>query len=117
MPSPRSLLASLDPEARDAFVSGLSDAEAAALFYDWQAWARPEQLMPGGAWDGWLVLAGRGYGKTRMGAEAVCAEAASGRSARIGLVAETSAERCSSRSSIHFTGRPASLATMPISTT
>ena len=92
MPSPRSLLASLDPEARDAFVSGLSDAEAAALFYDWKAWARTSQLMPEGDWDGWLILAGRGYGKTRMGAEAICAEAVSGRSKRIGLVAETSAD-------------------------
>lgn len=92
MHSPRSLLASLSPEARDAFVAGLSDGEAAALFYDWKAWARPEQLMPDGGWDGWLVLAGRGYGKTRMGAEAICAEAVSGRSKRIGLVAETSAD-------------------------
>ena len=92
MHSPRSLLASLSPEAREAFVAELSDAEAAALFYDWNAWARPEQLMPDSGWDGWLVLAGRGYGKTRMGAEAICAEAASGRSKRIGLVAETSAD-------------------------
>ena len=92
MHSPRSLLASLSPEARDGFVAGLTDEEAAALFYDWKAWARPQQLMPEGGWDGWLILAGRGYGKTRMGAEAVCAEAREGRSKRIGLVAETSAD-------------------------
>ncbi len=92
MHSPRSLLASLSPEARDGFVAGLTDEEAAALFYDWNAWARTNQLMPEGDWDGWLILAGRGYGKTRMGAEAVCAEAREGRSKRIGLVAETSAD-------------------------
>lgn len=92
MHSPRNLLASLAPEARDAFVAGLTDAEAAALFYDWRAWARPSQLPPEGDWDGWLILAGRGYGKTRTGAETVCAEAIEGRSKRIGLVAETSAD-------------------------
>lgn len=92
MHSPRSLLASLSPEARDAFVAGLTDEEAAALFYDWQAWARPSQRMPPGDWDGWLILAGRGFGKTRTGAQTVCAEAESGRSKRIGLVAETSAD-------------------------
>lgn len=92
MHSPRSLLASLAPEARDAFVAGLTDEEAAALFYDWRAWARPAQLPPEEGWDGWLILAGRGYGKTRTGAETVCAEAQSGRSKRIGLVAETSAD-------------------------
>ncbi len=92
MHSPRSLLASLSPELRDGFVAGLTDEEAAALFYDWKAWARTSQLLPEGGWDGWLILAGRGYGKTRMGAEAVCAEAREGRSKRIGLVAETSAD-------------------------
>ncbi len=92
MHSPRSLLASLSLKARDGFVAGLTDEEAAALFYDWNAWARAGQLMPEGDWDGCLILAGRGYGKTRMGAEAVCAEAREGRSRRIGLVAETSAD-------------------------
>lgn len=92
MHSPRNLLASLSPEARDAFVAGLTDEEAAALFYDWRAWARPSQQMPPGDWDGWLILAGRGFGKTRTGAEMVCAEAETGRSKRIGLVAETSAD-------------------------
>ncbi len=73
-------------------VAGLTDDEAAALFYDWQAWARPSQRIPLGDWDGWLILAGRGFGKTRTGAETVCAEAQSGRAKRIGLVAETSAD-------------------------
>lgn len=34
-------------------------------------WARPGQVLPAGDWQGWLLLAGRGYGKTRAGAEAV----------------------------------------------
>jgi len=70
----------------------LTPEEKAALAYNWKAWARPEQLPPEGAWDGWLILAGRGWGKTRAGAEVICDEAKSGRSKRIGLVAETSAD-------------------------
>ncbi len=34
-------------------------------------WARPEQKPPPGDWIYWLILAGRGAGKTRSGAEAV----------------------------------------------
>ena len=36
----------------------------------WRAKARPEQLPPpGDDWNGWLLMAGRGFGKTRTGAE------------------------------------------------
>lgn len=38
---------------------------------DWEKLARPEQKLPEGEWWGWLILAGRGFGKTRTGAEAV----------------------------------------------
>lgn len=40
-----------------------------ALKYEWRAWARPEQLPPDGDWLLWLLLAGRGFGKSRTGAE------------------------------------------------
>lgn len=49
----------------------LDDAEAVALRYDWGWWARPNQVLPAGDWITWLILAGRGYGKTRTGAETV----------------------------------------------
>ena len=52
-------------------MGALSDAQAAALLRDWSFWARPEQLPPPGDWQTWLVLAGRGFGKTRTGAETV----------------------------------------------
>lgn len=35
----------------------------------WRFWGRPEQFAPPGAWRWWWVLPGRGFGKTRMGAE------------------------------------------------
>lgn len=56
------------PEIRTRLLS-LSDAELEELLYDWQSWARPNQLAPQWDWALWLILAGRGYGKTRVGAE------------------------------------------------
>lgn len=48
---------------------GATARELAALEHDWPTWARPEQLAPSGDWSTWLILAGRGWGKTRTGAE------------------------------------------------
>ncbi len=50
-------------------MASLSPSEARALLFDWRAWARPEQIAPVGDWSYWLVLAGRGFGKTKTGAE------------------------------------------------
>jgi phage terminase large subunit-like protein len=60
--------------------------------YDWPLHARPEQLPPPGDWTVWLLLAGRGFGKTRTGAEYVRAEVQAGRAGRIALVAPTAAD-------------------------
>lgn len=58
------------PESeRAARLAALSDVEADALLHDWTFWARPDQLAPDGTWTYWLILAGRGFGKTRTGAE------------------------------------------------
>ncbi len=62
-------LASLPAEKRQEFLGNLSEAEARFLFYDWAFWARSAQLAPPGDWRTWVVLAGRGFGKTRTGAE------------------------------------------------
>lgn len=72
--------------------SSLTSDEKAVLAFEWRRWARQPQLSPDGEWDGWLIIAGRGWGKTRVGAETVRAEIESGRSKRIGLIAETSAD-------------------------
>ena len=40
-----------------------------AAKFDWRHQARPEQLAPSGDWFAWMILAGRGFGKTRTGAE------------------------------------------------
>ena len=50
-------------------LSSLSPEQAEELKYDWKFWARPDQLEPDGKWNVWVALAGRGWGKTRAGAE------------------------------------------------
>ena len=69
--SPASLLASLPAQERAELLASLSDEAKAHLNWDWSFWARPEQQMPPGDWAFWLILAGRGFGKTRTGAETV----------------------------------------------
>ncbi len=60
----------MDEQTRERLISELSPAETRALLYDWKFWARPEQLEPEDElWSTWLVMAGRGFGKTRTGAE------------------------------------------------
>ena len=62
-------IASLPPEARAAWLKKLSAPALKAIEYDWKFWRRPEQAAPEGAWHQWMVMAGRGFGKTRAGAE------------------------------------------------
>jgi phage terminase large subunit-like protein len=56
---------------------------------DWDFWRRDDQAEPEGNWRAWLVMAGRGYGKTRMGAEWVSGLAATHPGARFALVGAT----------------------------
>lgn len=55
----------------------------------WESIARPNQLAPPGNWNIWMILAGRGFGKTRSAAEAIKKWASSGRFKRIALIANT----------------------------
>ena len=82
----------------EALVAGLSPAELDHLAHDWALWARDDQYPPEGDWTLWLILGGRGAGKTRAGAEWVRGVAA-GRppfarvpAGRIALVGETYAD-------------------------
>jgi phage terminase large subunit-like protein len=61
----------LEPGKRAMMLEGMTPLECAQLFHDWSFWARPDQAPPPGDWIIWLILAGRGAGKTRAGAEAV----------------------------------------------
>lgn len=64
----------------------------AELKYDWRFWARPNQVAPEGDWTTWLAIAGRGFGKTRMGSEWIRGLAHKYPGCRIALVAETAAD-------------------------
>ncbi|MDT8856323.1 terminase family protein [Paracoccaceae bacterium Fryx2] len=88
-------LASVTPEVVDEFLGGLSDASLLALPWMFEFWALPHQLPPDGAWKTWVIMGGRGAGKTRAGAEWVRAEVEGagpldpGRGRRVALVGET----------------------------
>lgn len=85
-------LALLTPEQLDVVLAGLSDDEKSQMLWDWTVWARPKQLPPDGAWRVWLILAGRGFGKTRTGAEFIRREVNAGKANHIALVGATAAD-------------------------
>lgn len=77
------------------FLGSLSPEERAALEYSWQFLGRKNQFAPPGDWRNWLVLAGRGFGKTRTGAEWVrslmcgATPLTGGKHSHIAIIAET----------------------------
>lgn len=85
-------LGDLGAAERVRILSDISDAEAALLLHDWPFWARAKQLPPASAWRIWLILAGRGFGKTRTGAEWIRAGAENGRFKRMALIGATAAD-------------------------
>ncbi|RAH99040.1 ATP-binding protein [Acuticoccus sediminis] len=80
------------------FLAELPLEIAEGLLGDWAVWARRQQLPPRGSWTTWLILGGRGAGKTRAGAEWVRgmvagrAPFATQPAGRIALVGETFAD-------------------------
>jgi phage terminase large subunit-like protein len=64
---------------------------AETLESDWRLKARPAQLPPPGNWTIWLMLSGRGWGKTRSGAEWIRSQVMAGCS-RLALVGATAAD-------------------------
>lgn len=91
MPSNVSLLGWVSQHRPEA-IRALSNRDAEELEFEWRAWARPDQIAPPGDWTTWLISAGRGWGKTRTGAEWIRGEVEAGRAGRIALVAETAAD-------------------------
>jgi phage terminase large subunit-like protein len=81
------------PEAvRARLLDGLGARALDMLETHWPWWERPDQRPPTGSWRTWLVMAGRGFGKTRMGAEWVRAQAEANPRFRIALVGATTAD-------------------------
>ena len=88
-------LASAAPEEVDEFLGGLSQNALLALPWVFEFWALPHQLPPRGAWKTWVIMGGRGAGKTRAGSEWVRAQVEgagpedTGKCKRVALVGET----------------------------
>ena len=85
-------LASLPAETQKEIISSLTDRQLLELQWDWNFWARKEQIPPPGDWLIWLLISGRGFGKTRAGAEFIRSEVKAGRAHHISLVAKTPAD-------------------------
>lgn len=51
------------------WAADIEDSELCDIAFNWPVWAMPHQLPPAGDWTTWLLLGGRGAGKTRAGAE------------------------------------------------
>jgi hypothetical protein len=94
---------SLNPDGADLVAAAIDRGQWQDITYNWAAHARDDQLAPvlakgGGRWHTWLVLGGRGSGKTRTGAEWIRAQAAGEppladrRSHRIALIGDTIAQ-------------------------
>jgi phage terminase large subunit-like protein len=94
---------SLRPDGADLIAATVDRDGWQDITYNWAAHARDDQLAPvfakgGDRWHTWLVLGGRGSGKTRTGAEWIRAQVAGEppladrRSRRIALIADTIAQ-------------------------
>ncbi|MEM8728407.1 MAG: terminase family protein [Pseudomonadota bacterium] len=95
MKSGAALVASAPAAQRNEFFEGLSEGALCALPYLFEFWALPHQLPPDGVWKSWVVMGGRGAGKTRAGAEWVRSRvegakpADAGPARRLALIGET----------------------------
>jgi phage terminase large subunit-like protein len=86
------LFASWSKKRKYEYIKKCSNERALRLKYTWTAWARDSQLAPDGQWSTWCILSGRGWGKTRTGAEWVIEKAQKYPGCHIALVGRTVAD-------------------------
>ncbi len=82
-------LVRLPQREREVVLQSLPEAARLDAISDWRWQARPSQVAPDGDWSIWLIMAGRGFGKTRAGAEWVTEMALTRPGCRIALVGAT----------------------------
>jgi phage terminase large subunit-like protein len=80
------------PEQVARFVAKLTLSDILQLDAWFELWAHESQLPPSGGWRVWLMRAGRGFGKTRAGAEWIFGLANARPKVRIALVGATMAD-------------------------
>ncbi|MFL6861807.1 MAG: DNA-packaging protein [Allosphingosinicella sp.] len=83
------VLAGLTPELRRHALRTLPPPALRAIYQEWWWQVHEGQAEPEGEWRIWAIVAGRGFGKTRAGAEWVWARARENGKARIALVGAT----------------------------
>lgn len=88
----RKYLLSLRPAKRARAIALLGEEHIDALDRSWPFWRHLGQGAPAGDWRTWVVMAGRGFGKTRAGAEWIRDHVKAGPPLKIALVAATLAE-------------------------
>ena len=76
----------------EALADGFTPVEQQDILYDWRLWRRPKQTPPPGDWRVWLILAGRGFGKTRTGAEYIREAVTVGTARHVALIGPTAAD-------------------------
>ena len=86
-PDPLAWLVDTTLAEREALLASLDAGERREWHWHWGLWRRCSQAPPAGDWRIWLILAGRGFGKTRTGAQWVQDLAERCPDARIALVA------------------------------
>ena len=87
------LLQNQGEEEQRRFIAGMSPMDALLFDADFEAWAHENQRPPNGeGWRLWLMMAGRGFGKTRAGAEWIYRLSNARGRTRIALVGATMAE-------------------------
>ena len=91
--SPAEQLRNLPETKQKEFINSLTEEQCNQLMHDWKGFlARPNQITPTGKWDIWLILAGRGFGKTRTGAEWIREQIDKHDVRKIAIVGETAAD-------------------------
>src|SRR3954451_21582190 len=77
-------------EAQGRIIGQMSSEAALAFDADFEQWAHTNQLPPNGeGWRVWLMMAGRGFGKTRAGAEWIFRLANGKPGVRVALIGAT----------------------------
>ena len=84
------ILAGALREAKIEAMAKLTPSDVLGFDADFESWAHKAQLPPDGeGWPNWLMMAGRGFGKTRAGTESLEKLARSRPGARVALVGAT----------------------------
>jgi phage terminase large subunit-like protein len=93
------LLSTFPEDVRMQMLAGMSENEAYLAMHRWDLWARPDQMAPSGEhWHTWLLLAGRGFGKTLAAMQfirsMVCGDTplSKGNASRVAIIGDTAAD-------------------------